>query len=68
MLLPVRAILERVVVTGGIEANEEVIIRGQSVVSDGDQVIIDYNYVQLDEFGVPVAALEAAASVPEDQG
>lgn len=58
----------RVVVTGGIEANEEVIIRGQSVVSDGDQVIIDYNYVQLDEFGVPVAALEAAASVPEDQG
>ena len=50
----------RIVVTGGIRADEEVIIRGQSVVSDGDFVNIDFNYLELDESGIPVANPDAA--------
>ena len=57
----------RVVVTGGIRADEEVIIRGQSVVSDGDRVAIDFNYLELDEFGVPIANVDAAGDSLTDE-
>lgn len=57
----------RMVITGGIEPNEEVIVRGQSVVSDGDRVLIDYNYLELDQFGVPVARMEASTDSLTDQ-
>ena len=58
----------RIVITGGLAPGEEVIIRGQSVVSDGDRVTIDYNYSQLDDFGVPVAAEGSSGDQFPDEG
>ena len=49
-----------VVIAEGVDAQEEIIIRGQSVISDGDQVLIDYMYAELDESGVPVAGSDSS--------
>lgn len=58
----------RIVITSGLVAGEEVIIRGQSVVSDGDGIIIDYNYSQLDNLGVPIADIDLSTDQSPDEG
>lgn len=44
----------QMVITHGLSANEQVVIRGQSTLADQDLVTIDQTFTELDEYGVPV--------------
>ncbi len=44
----------QVVITSGLSANEQVVVRGQSTLADQDLVSIDQVFSGLDEYGVPI--------------
>lgn len=44
----------QVVITSGLSANEQVVVRGQSTLADQDLVSIDQSFSGLDEYGVPI--------------
>ena len=44
----------QVVILSGLSSGEQVIVRGQSTLGNGDPITIDLTYSELDEYGVPV--------------
>ena len=48
-----------IVITEGLTPNDEVVIRGQSVIANDDLLEIDDTYSRLDEYGVPVSDSDA---------
>ncbi len=46
--------LNQVVITDGLSSSEQVVVRGQSTLAEGDLVTIDQAHSELDEYGVPI--------------
>ena len=54
----------QVVITSGLSANEQVVVRGQSTLANQDLVSIDQSFSGLDEYGVPIIIEDSSDSTP----